>query len=225
MAYEAYANGWPDLKQLQELAEKVGNIPTFTSSDKEAIEDLISNAQALIEVAEDGAAGVSFDNTGTDFESTNVQGAIEEAAGMGGGNFVTDEREIGTYLGDTLYQKTARVLFSDLTDKSISADRCYGTLKSFVPDDIDKAWIDVSDSFYELKTDSSFKVISGPIINTGALSGTSAPYARATIQVYTSDNVDHYQLYFDNTVYSGNINNDVTAAYINVTIKYTKASS
>lgn len=78
MAYEAYANGWPDLKQLQELAEKVGNIPTFTSSDKEAIEDLISNAQALIEVAEDGAAGVPFDNTGTGVLSTNVQGAISE---------------------------------------------------------------------------------------------------------------------------------------------------
>lgn len=71
-------NGWPQLKELQELAEKVGNIPTFTSSDKEAIEDLISNAQALISVAEDGAEGVPYDNTESGLTADEVQGAIDE---------------------------------------------------------------------------------------------------------------------------------------------------
>ena len=103
MAYEAYANGWPDLKQLQELAEKVGNIPTFTSSDKEAIEDLISNAQALISVAEDGAEGVPFDNTGTGFTSTDVQAAIEEAASMGGIELSTTPVKIGKWGTQDLY--------------------------------------------------------------------------------------------------------------------------
>lgn len=104
-------NGWPQLKRLDELAQKVGNIPTFTSSDKEAIEDLISNAQALIEVAENGAAGVPFDNTGTDFESTNVQGAIEEAATMGasGDEYTTTEEECGKWLGAPLYRKTVNL--------------------------------------------------------------------------------------------------------------------
>lgn len=104
-------NGWPQLKELQELAEKVGNIPTFTSSDKEAIEDLISNAQALISVAEDGAAGVPFDNTDTDFTSTDVQAAIEEAATMGGGGGDADysetEAEVGTWIdGSKIYKRT-----------------------------------------------------------------------------------------------------------------------
>lgn len=104
-------NGWPQLKRLDELAKKVGNIPTFTSSDKEALEDLISNAQALIEVAEDGAEGVPFDNTGTDFESTDVQSAIEEAASMGGGGDVYSETpvKIGTYDGHDLYRKLFKV--------------------------------------------------------------------------------------------------------------------
>ena len=109
MAYEAYANGWPDLKQLQELAEKVDTMPTFTSSDKEAIEDLITNAQALIAVAEDGAEGVPFDNTGTDFTSTDVQAAIEEAATMGGGgvNYSTTETDTGLLWidGNPIYQR------------------------------------------------------------------------------------------------------------------------
>lgn len=74
-------NGWPQLKELDELARKVGNIPTFTSSDKEALEGLISNAQALIAVAEDGAAGLPFDNTGTSLLSTNVEDAIKEIIG------------------------------------------------------------------------------------------------------------------------------------------------
>lgn len=101
-------NGWPQLKELDELARKVGNIPTFTSSDKEAIEDLISNAQALLAVAEDGAAGVPFDNTGTDFNSTDVQGAIEEAASMGGGiNYSTNEINTGLLWidGNPIYQR------------------------------------------------------------------------------------------------------------------------
>ena len=111
MAFESYANGWPDLKQLQELADKCENLPTFTSSDKEAIADLISNAQALISVAEDGAEGVPFDNTGTDFTSTDVQAAIEEAASMGGGevNYSTTERKVGTWLGEDLYETTVNV--------------------------------------------------------------------------------------------------------------------
>ena len=78
-------NGWPQLKELDELARKVGNIPTFTSSDKEALEDLISNAQALIDIAEDGAAGVPFDNTGTELTADDVQAALVEISQMGGG--------------------------------------------------------------------------------------------------------------------------------------------
>lgn len=73
--------GWPQLKRLEEIAQKVGSIPTFTSSDKEALEDLIDNAQALISVAEDGAAGLPFDNTGTSLISTNVEDAIKEIIG------------------------------------------------------------------------------------------------------------------------------------------------
>ena len=111
-------NGWPQLKELQELAEKVGNIPTFTSSDKEAIEDLISNAQALISVAEDGAEGVPFDNTGTDFESTNVQGAIEEAATMGGFQYDTSPVNTGRKWidGSDIYVKV--VNFGALPDST-----------------------------------------------------------------------------------------------------------
>ena len=199
-----------------------GGSDTFTSSDKAALAELIEREQALIAVADDGAEGVPFDPTDTSFSADNVQAAIEEAATMGGVNLAAEEHVIGSYLGDTLYSKSIRVLFNDLTDKSISADRCYGTLKNFVPDGVEKVWIDNSNSFYELKTDSNYKVKSGPLINTGALGSSSAPYARSTIQVYTSENVDHFQIYFDTTVYSGNINNDVTAAYINVTINYTK---
>ena len=103
-------NGWPQLKELDELARKVGNMPTFTSSDKEAIADLISNAQALIDVAEDGATGVPFDNTGTDFTSTDVQAAIEEAATMGAGgdtDYSTTEAEVGTWLdGSKIYKRS-----------------------------------------------------------------------------------------------------------------------
>ena len=74
-------NGWPQLKRLEEIAQKVGSIPTFTSSDKAALEGLISNAQALIAVAEDGAAGIPFDNTETSLISTNVEDAIKEIIG------------------------------------------------------------------------------------------------------------------------------------------------
>ena len=103
-------NGWPQLKELDELARKVGSIPTFTSSDKEALEDLIANAQALIDVAENGAAGVPFDNTDTDFSSTDVQSAIEEAATMGAGGdteYSTTEVEVGTWLdGSKIYKRS-----------------------------------------------------------------------------------------------------------------------
>ena len=102
-------NGWPQLKRLEEIAQKVGNIPTFTSSDKEALEDLLSNAQALIAVAEDGAEGVPFDNTGTEFSSTDVQSAIEEAASMGGGgvDYSTTETDTGLSWidGNPIYQR------------------------------------------------------------------------------------------------------------------------
>ena len=127
-------NGWPQLKELDELARKVGNIPTFTSSDKEAIADLISNAQALIAVAEDGAAGVPFDNTGTDFESTNVQAAIEEAATMGGGglNLSTTAAVIGKWGNDDLYG----VLISagalpNATTKRVNAGMSGNTIRYF----------------------------------------------------------------------------------------------
>lgn len=103
-------NGWPQLKRLDELAQKVGNIPTFTSSDKEALEDLIANAQALIEVAENGAAGVPFDNTGTGMTADNVQEAIIEAGGSGGGEVYSETPvKIGTYDGHDLYRKLFKV--------------------------------------------------------------------------------------------------------------------
>lgn len=40
--------GFPQLKELDELAQKVDNMPTFTSSDKAALAELIENADALI---------------------------------------------------------------------------------------------------------------------------------------------------------------------------------
>lgn len=110
MAFESYANGWPDLKKLDELAQQVASMPTFTSSDKEVIEDLIDNAQALIEVAEDGAAGVVFDNTGTDLSSTNVEDAIKEvAADSGEVNYSETERKVGKWMNEDLYEKTVHV--------------------------------------------------------------------------------------------------------------------
>ena len=45
--------GFPQLKELDELAQKVGNIPTFTSSDKAALSELIENADALIALIPD----------------------------------------------------------------------------------------------------------------------------------------------------------------------------
>ena len=44
-------NGWPQLKELDEIAQKVGALPTFTSSDKAALEEFIANEQAIIEAA------------------------------------------------------------------------------------------------------------------------------------------------------------------------------
>lgn len=216
MAYEPYANGWPDLKKLDEIAKKIDNVPTFTSEDKRFLEDLF----------EEQAAAIAFDNTGTDFQSDNVEDAIKEAATMGAGgvDYSTDETEVGTYLGDTLYQKTARVLFNDLSDKSIGASRCYGALKTFIPDNIKQVWIDMGNSFYELKIDSTYSVKSAPLVDMGALSSQDGPYARTTIQKYMDGDNVKYQIYFDTTVFAANINNDATAAYVNVTVKYTKVT-
>lgn len=71
-------NGWPQLKKLEEIENKIDNVPSFTPDEKEALEDLVDNATVLNSIAEDGAASVAFDNTGTRISSTNVQGAISE---------------------------------------------------------------------------------------------------------------------------------------------------
>lgn len=51
MAFESYANGWPDLKKLDDLAQQVASMPTFTSTDKAALEEFIANEQAIIQAA------------------------------------------------------------------------------------------------------------------------------------------------------------------------------
>lgn len=56
MAFESYANGWPDLKKLDDLAQQVASMPTFTSTDKEALEEFIANEQEII-----AAAGLAED--------------------------------------------------------------------------------------------------------------------------------------------------------------------
>lgn len=61
-------NGWPQLKELDEIAKKVDNMPTFTSSDKQFIEDLI----------EEQAAALGYDNTESGLTADDVQGAIDE---------------------------------------------------------------------------------------------------------------------------------------------------
>lgn len=102
MAFEAYANGWPDLKKLDELAKKIDNVPTFTSEDKQFLEDLF----------EEQAAAIAFDNTGTDFQSDNVEDAIKEAATMGGSgevDYSDTERKIGKWGNDDLYETTVHV--------------------------------------------------------------------------------------------------------------------
>lgn len=154
-------NGWPQLKELQELAEKVGNIPTFTSSDKEAIEDLISNAQALISVAEDGAAGVAFDNTGTDFESTNVQGAIEEAASMGGGvSYSTTETDTGKkWIDDSAIYSQLHILTTAVTPNT-------GTSQAWKSTGISTANMVnlIRADFYQFAND-KYQIIDGIITN------------------------------------------------------------
>lgn len=122
-------NGWPQLKKLEEIAQKVGNIPTFTSSDKEALEDLIANAQALIDVAENGAEGVPFDNTDTGMTADNVQEAIVEASSGGGEVYSETPVKIGSYDGHDLYRKLFKVaefpnnnvlsINSGLTDETV----------------------------------------------------------------------------------------------------------
>ena len=146
-------NGWPQLKELDELAQKVGALPTFTSSDKEAIEDLIANAQSLISVAEDGAAGVPFDNTGTDFNSTDVQGAIEEAATMGAGgvNYSTDEVETGKtwYNGDKIYGRLF-ILEETVTPNSTNASawKSTGVPTTMIANLVDYTFYYVTNNIY-----------------------------------------------------------------------------
>lgn len=100
MAYEAYANGWPDLKKLNELAKKIDSMPTFTSTDKQFLEDLI----------EDQAAALGFDNAGTDLQSDNVEDAIKEVYSASGEvDYSETERKIGKWGNDDLYEKTVHV--------------------------------------------------------------------------------------------------------------------
>lgn len=71
-------NGWPQLKKLEEIENKIDNVPSFTPEEKEALEDLVDNAETLNSIADDGAEAVAFDNTDTGISATNVQGAISE---------------------------------------------------------------------------------------------------------------------------------------------------
>lgn len=89
------------------LATRAGS-DTFTSSDKAALAELITREQALIAVADDGAEGVPFDNTGTGFSAENVQEAIIEASGAGEVYSETPVK-IGTYDGHVLYRKLFKV--------------------------------------------------------------------------------------------------------------------
>jgi hypothetical protein len=78
-------NGWPQLKKLQELAEKVGAMPTFTSTDKAALEEFIANEQAIIE-----AAGLAED-----------VGELQTTVGDASSGLVKDVDDLQTTVGDS----------------------------------------------------------------------------------------------------------------------------
>lgn len=117
MAYEAYANGWPDLKKLEELAEKVGAMPTFTSTDKAALEEFIENEQAIIAAASlatdvgelqttvgDNTSGLVKDVD--DLQTTvgdNTAGLVKTVGDIG--TYSTTETKIGKWGDQDLYRK------------------------------------------------------------------------------------------------------------------------
>ena len=120
MAFESYANGWPDLKKLEELAEKVGAMPTFTSTDKAALEEFIANEQAIIQAATlatdvgelqttvgDASSGLVKDVD--DLQTTvgdNTAGLVKDVDDLQTANeYLTTEVKVGKWGTDDLYRK------------------------------------------------------------------------------------------------------------------------
>lgn len=84
MAFETYANGWPDLKKLDDLAQQVAAMPTFTSTDKAALEEFIANEQSII-----AAAGLAED-----------VGELQTTVGDSSAGLVKDVDDLQTTVGD-----------------------------------------------------------------------------------------------------------------------------
>ena len=117
---KAYATGWPDIKELDEIAKQLDNVPTFTSEDKHFLEDLF----------EEQAAAIAFDNTGTDFTADNVEDAIKEAASMGGIELSTTPKKIGKWGTLDLYGVIIDFgALPDTTTKDVTANLSGKTIR------------------------------------------------------------------------------------------------
>ena len=154
-------NGWPQLKELQELAEKVGALPTWTSTDKAALEEFIANEQAIIEAAT---------------LATDV-GELQTTVGDASSGLVKDVDDLQTTVGDN----TAG-LVKDVADLQTATEESAGNLTDATgfTHDSDNTEINKCGSIV------NFNYRSGEIdlSTTAALVGTIADGYRPDVNIY-----------------------------------------
>lgn len=175
-------------KVSEDISEVSGDVSTLTETVNNL--DIPYNVSDLDDVVINNIqSGQVLAWDGTKFVNVNQSGGASET-------YTTEEREIGTYLGDTLYQKTFHILKADFTNTGTNT---YSYSWSLPFDKI--ASINAI-----LKTTSAFVQIPNGTINQN--------YSNYISSITTSA----FSMYMNATNVYANLQ------YVDVTLKYTKTS-
>ena len=128
-----------------------------------------------------------------------------------------NEKIIGTWFGETLYEKTYNFSISDLHNGDTSSNSIYGQLYL---DQINYDMITIKDGFVNIKN----PVVNTSLITTPINYPDGSTYVRANIQHGSSYNNDYPYIYLHLTYSASSYYNNASSVKIVITVQYTKSS-